>query len=144
MQHSLPPCNRRSFEMNARSACRDQLEIWHSPLPRYLYRGAKVGSGGIVFRLFALLQSRQPIGDPSICSRSGSRRHRRGDVRISFDALSAAQRLGLHVEGSGAIAGRLRRPGHRVEGDVDAAATAEAGDGAGGFRHAMRPAVPPA
>src|ERR1700731_2524938 len=43
----LPPCNRRSFEMNVRSAYRDQLEIWHSPLTRYLYRGAKVGSGGI-------------------------------------------------------------------------------------------------
>src|SRR5580704_14568276 len=56
-------------------------------------------------KLFAFLQSRQPIGDRSICSRSGSRRHCRGDVRIFFDALSAAQRLGLHVEGSGAIAG---------------------------------------
>ena len=89
--------------------------------------------------LFALLQSRQPIGDSGICSRSGSRRHCRGDVRIFFGGLRAAQRLGLHVEGSGAIAGRLRRPGHRVEGDVDAAAnststaTAEAGERAGGF-----------
>src|SRR6202011_4018526 len=84
--------------------------------------------------LFALLQSRQPIGDRSISSRSGSRRHCRGDVRIFFGALRSTQRLGLHVEGGGAIAGRLRRPGHRVEGDVDAAATAtaEAGDGAGG------------
>jgi hypothetical protein len=86
-------------------------------------------------KLFALLQSRSPIGDRSICSGSGSRRHCRGDVRIFFGGLRAAQRLGLHVEGSGAITGRLRRPGHRVEGDVDAAATAtaEAGDRAGGF-----------
>jgi hypothetical protein len=60
------------------------------------------------------------------CNRSGSRRHCRGDVRIFFGGLRAAQRLGLHVEGSGAIAGRLRRPGHRVEGDVDTAATATA------------------
>ena len=77
-------------------------------------------------KLFALLQSRQPIGHRSMCNRSGSRRHCRGDVRIFFSGLRAAQRFGLHVEGTGAIAGRLRRPGHRVEGDVDTAATATA------------------
>jgi hypothetical protein len=38
----------------------------------------------------------------------------------SAAAFCAAQRPGLHVEGSGANAGRLR---HRVDGDVDAAAT---------------------
>jgi hypothetical protein len=34
-----------------------------------------------MLKLFALLQSRQPIGDRSTCSRPRSRRHCRGDVR---------------------------------------------------------------
>ena len=81
------------------------------------------------------MQGRQPISDRRICNRSGGRRHCRRDVRIFFGGLRAAQRLGLHVEGSGAIAGHLRRLRHRVDGDVDAAATAtaEACDRARGF-----------
>src|SRR6266851_1505093 len=92
-------------------------------------------------KLFALPQSRQPIGDRRICGRSGNRRHCHGDVRIFFGGLGATQRLGLHVEDSGAIAGLLHRACHRVEGGVDAAATAittttataEAGERACGF-----------
>jgi hypothetical protein len=93
-------------------------------------------------KLFALLQSRQPISDRRICNHSGSRRHCRRDVRIFVGGIRAAQRLDLHVEGSGAIAGRLRRLGHRVDGDVDAAATAtaDARDCACGFVTTMLPA----